>query len=68
MMYFGYRGEYDANNAMDRYCPDCEHAWKGKEHECFFCHKPGIVKPSGGPVIIGAMTVSQQSYSEEESA
>ena len=67
MMYLGYGGatEFNANNAMDRYCHDCDYAWKGKEHECFFCHKPGVVKPSGGPVIQGAMTINQKSYEEE---
>jgi hypothetical protein len=67
MMYFGYGGgsEFTANNAMDRYCPKCEYAWKGSEHECMFCHKPGIVKPSGGPVIVSAMTIRQDNYSEE---
>jgi hypothetical protein len=67
-MYPGYHGggrEFNANNAMDRYCRDCEYAWKGSDHKCFFCGKYGVPKPSGGPVIQHGMTIRQKDYEAE---
>lgn len=60
------QNEFNANNAMDRFCPKHEYAWKGSDELCMFCDSAGIPKPSGGPVIQGAMTITQQSYEGED--
>jgi hypothetical protein len=69
-MHFGYGGgsEFTANNAMDRYCPEHDYAWKGSEHVCLICESPGIPKPSGAPVIVSAMTIRQTNYEPDEEA